>query len=102
MDWRTTRSDPAFRDHMAVTRSVLGEVLIENGIVGFAGGVLALLMVTLFLTVAAKLIFKTDLGVGAPLVLILVLGTAAISMLVAGLVAYQSTRVRPLEVLRYE
>ncbi len=84
------------------SRSVLGEVLIENGIVGFTGGLLALLLVALFLTVAAKLIFKTDLGVGAPLVLFLVLGTAAISMLVAGLVAYQSTRVRPLEVLRYE
>jgi putative ABC transport system permease protein len=84
------------------SRSVLGEVLIENGIVGFTGGLLAMLLVALFLTVAAKLIFKTDLGVGAPLVLVLVLGTAGISMLVAGLVAYQSTRVRPLEVLRYE
>jgi putative ABC transport system permease protein len=84
------------------SRSVESEVLIENGIVGFTGGVLAMLMVTLFLTVIAKLLFKTDLGVGAPLVLILVLGTAAIAMLVAGLVAYQPTRVRPLEVLRYE
>jgi putative ABC transport system permease protein len=84
------------------SRSVLGDVLIENAIIGFTGGLLALLMVALFLTVAAKAIFKTDLGVGAPLVLVLVLGTAAISMLVAGIVAYQSTRVRPLEVLRYE
>jgi putative ABC transport system permease protein len=84
------------------SRSVLGEVLVENGIVGFTGGVLAMLLVTLFLTVVAKAIFKTDLGVGAPLVLLLVLGTAVMSMLVALLVAFQSTRVRPLEVLRYE
>jgi predicted lysophospholipase L1 biosynthesis ABC-type transport system permease subunit len=84
------------------SRSVLGEVLVENGIVGFTGGVLAMLLVTLFLTVIAKAIFKTDLGVGAPLVLLLVAGAAVISMVVAAAVAYQSTRVRPLEVLRYE
>jgi predicted lysophospholipase L1 biosynthesis ABC-type transport system permease subunit len=84
------------------SRGVLGEVLVENGIVGFTGGVLAMLLVTLFLTVVAKAIFKTDLGVGAPLVLVLVLGTAVMAMLVALLVAFQSTRVRPLEVLRYE
>ena len=38
----------------------------------------------------------------APLVLLLVAGAAVISMVVAAAVAYQSTRVRPLEVLRYE
>lgn len=84
------------------SRTVLGEVLIENGIVGFTGGMLALLLVGLVLTVMGKLVFKTDLGVGWQLTLILVLATAFGSMLVAALVAYRSTRVRPLEVLRYE
>ncbi|MFI5274102.1 MAG: FtsX-like permease family protein, partial [Ktedonobacterales bacterium] len=84
------------------SRSVLGEVLLENGIVGFTGGLLAMLLVTLALTVLGDLLFKTDLGVGASLVLIIVLATGAICMAVAALVAWRATRVRPLEVLRYE
>jgi len=84
------------------SRTVLGEVLIENGIVGFTGGLLALLLVGLVLTVLGKVLFKTDLGLNTVLVLVLVLSTAAGAMLVAALVAYRSTRVRPLEVLRYE
>ncbi|WIG62055.1 MAG: ABC transporter, fused permease protein [Ktedonobacterales bacterium] len=84
------------------SRSVLGEVLTENGVIGFTGGLLAMLLVTLALTVLGKLLFKTDLGVGIPLTLILVLGTAAVCMVVAAFVAWNATRVRPLEVLRYE
>ncbi|HLJ81593.1 MAG TPA: FtsX-like permease family protein, partial [Ktedonobacterales bacterium] len=84
------------------SRSVLSEVLVENGIVGFTGGVLAMLLVTLALTVLGKLVFKTDFGFGAPIVLGLVFGTAAICMIVAASVAWGATRVRPLEVLRYE
>jgi putative ABC transport system permease protein len=81
---------------------VLGEVLIENGVVGFTGGLLAMLLVTLALSVLGRLVFKTDFGVGAPIVLGLVLATAAVCMVIAGFVAWSATRVRPLEVLRYE
>jgi len=84
------------------SRSVLSEVLLENGIVGFTGGVLAMLLVTLALTVLGKLVFKTDFGFGAPLVLGVVFGTAVVCMIVAASVAWGATRVRPLEVLRYE
>ncbi|HEX8036391.1 MAG TPA: FtsX-like permease family protein, partial [Ktedonobacterales bacterium] len=84
------------------SRSVLGEVLIENGIVGFTGGFLAMLLVALATTLLSKVLFKTDFGVSTPIVLTIVIATAAVCMLVAGSVAYQSTRVRPLEVLRYE
>ena len=84
------------------SRSVLGEVLLENGVVGFTGGLLAMLLVTLALTVLGDVLFKTDLGVGAPLVLIIVLSTAVVTVAVALFVAWQATRVRPLEVLRYE
>src|SRR5215469_18865623 len=76
---------------------VLGEVLIENGVVGFTGGLLAMLLVTLAMTVLGKLVFKTDFGVGAPVVLGLVLATAAVCMVIAGFVAWGATRVRPLE-----
>ncbi|HEX6799825.1 MAG TPA: FtsX-like permease family protein [Ktedonobacterales bacterium] len=84
------------------SRSVLSEVLLENGIVGFTGGLLAMLLVTLALTVLGDLLFKTDLGVGAPLVLVIVLATAVVTVAVALFVAWRATRVRPLEVLRYE
>ena len=84
------------------SRSVLSEVLLENGIVGIAGGILAMLLVTLGLTVLGSVLFKTDFGTGAPLVLITIAGTAVLCMLVAAIVAWNATRVRPLEVLRYE
>ncbi len=84
------------------SRSVLSEVLLENGVVGFTGAVLAMLLVTLATVVLAKLVFKFDLGVSAGIVLGIVLATAAVCMVIAGLVAWGATRVRPLEVLRYE
>ncbi|HLW01982.1 MAG TPA: FtsX-like permease family protein [Ktedonobacterales bacterium] len=84
------------------SRSVLSEVLMENGVVGFTGAVLAMLLVTLATVVLAKLVFKITLGVSAPIVLGIVLATAVVCMLIAGLVAWSATRVRPLAVLRYE
>ena len=84
------------------SRSVLGEVLVENGVIGFTGGLLAMLLVTLALTVLGKLVFKTDFGVSLPLVLVVVLATAVVCMFVAASVAWNAVRVRPLEVLRYE
>ncbi len=82
--------------------SVLREVLVENGTVGFAGALLAMLLVTLATTVLSVVVFKTDFGVSAPIVLGVTLITAAVCMVVAGSVAWGATRVRPLEVLRYE
>jgi predicted lysophospholipase L1 biosynthesis ABC-type transport system permease subunit len=84
------------------SRSVLSEVLLENGIVGFTGALLAMLLVTLALTVLGKIVFKIDFGVGAPIVLGIIAASAAVCMVVAGFVAWGATRVRPLEVLRYE
>ncbi|HEX6122905.1 MAG TPA: FtsX-like permease family protein [Ktedonobacterales bacterium] len=84
------------------SRSVLGGVLVENGAIGFTGALLAMLLVTLALTVLGKVVFNTDFGFGIPIVLGIVLATAAVCMLIAALVAWSATRVRPLEVLRYE
>ncbi|HEX6819190.1 MAG TPA: ABC transporter permease, partial [Ktedonobacterales bacterium] len=84
------------------SQSVLSGVLLENGVVGFTGAFLAMVLVTLATTVLSKALFKTAFGVGVPIVLVTVLGTALICMLVAALVAWNATRVRPLEVLRYE
>ena len=84
------------------SRSVLGGVLVENGAIGFTGALTAMLLVTLALTVLGKLVFKTDFGFGIPVVLGMILATAAVCMAIAALVAWSATRVRPLEVLRYE
>jgi putative ABC transport system permease protein len=84
------------------SRTVLGQVLIENGLIGGVGGLLAMVFVTLMLFVLSKLVFKTDFGVGIPITLAIVLGTTVLAMLMASLVAWRSTRIRPLEVLRYE
>jgi putative ABC transport system permease protein len=84
------------------SRSVLGEVLLENGIIGFTGGLMAMALVTLAMTILSKVVFKSDFGVGAPLALGIVFATALVCMIVAASVAWNATRVRPLEVLRYE
>ena len=84
------------------SRGVLSEVLIENGTVGFAGGLVAALLVALVTPLLGNVVFNQVMGVSAPVVLGLVAAAAAVCMLVAGGVAWHSARVRPLEVLRYE
>ena len=84
------------------SRSVLGEVLIENGIIGFTGAVLAMFFVSLATFFISKAVFQTPLSLSIPIVLGVVAATAVVCMVVAGGVASGATRVRPLEVLRYE
>jgi ABC-type antimicrobial peptide transport system permease subunit len=81
---------------------VLGEVLIENSIIGFTGGLLAMLLVTAALTLLDKLIFKSGFGVSTVITLGIIAASAGVCMVVAALVAWPATRVRPIEVLRYE
>ena len=82
--------------------SVLSEVLVENGVVGFSGGVLAMLLVSLALFILGQQVKSLNFGVETGLVLAIIFGTAIVSVVVALLVAWNATRVRPLEVLRYE
>jgi putative ABC transport system permease protein len=84
------------------SRTILGEVLIENGIVGFVGGLLAMILAAVTAGILGKLTFGMSLAIAPTLVLSVVLGAAAICMVVAALVAWGAVRVRPLEVLRYE
>ena len=84
------------------SRSILSEVLVENGTIGFVGAVLAMLLAALVSGILASVAFHLNLGTNLALVLGVVVGTAAVCMLVAGLVAGSATWVRPLEVLRYE
>ena len=82
--------------------SVLGEVMVENGTVGFTGGLLAMVLVSVATTVLGSLLFKTAFNITIPIVLGVTVTTAVVCMLVAAFVAWHATRVRPLEVLRYE
>jgi predicted lysophospholipase L1 biosynthesis ABC-type transport system permease subunit len=84
------------------SRSVLGEVLVENGVIGFTGGLLAMLVAAALATVLGTLAFNLPIGVPAPTVLVVVLATAVVCMLVAAMVAWGAVRVRPVAVLRYE
>ncbi|PZW32883.1 putative lysophospholipase L1 biosynthesis ABC-type transport system permease subunit [Thermosporothrix hazakensis] len=82
--------------------SILGEVMLENGVIGGAGALVAMLLVTLSTSLLGSLVFQSSFGVSSVIALGLILGSALLAMLTAALVAWGAVRVRPLEVLRYE
>ena len=82
--------------------SILSEVLLENGVVGGTGALLAMLLVTLATSLLGTFLFKANFEVSTTITLGLILGSAVLAMLVSALVARGAVRVRPLEVLRYE
>ncbi|HEY8602148.1 MAG TPA: ABC transporter permease, partial [Thermomicrobiales bacterium] len=83
------------------SQRVLGVVLIENGLIGGLGGLLGMLLVALA-TFAFNRFAGLNIGVSVVTTLGLIGLVAFVAMLVAALVAWGTTRVRPLEVLRYE
>jgi putative ABC transport system permease protein len=84
------------------SRSILSEVLLENGVVGGTGALMAMLLVTLVTSILGSLVFKSAFGVSTTIALALIIGSALLAMITAALVAWGAVRVRPLEVLRYE
>ncbi|MBV9259199.1 MAG: FtsX-like permease family protein, partial [Ktedonobacteraceae bacterium] len=84
------------------SRSILSEVLIENGVVGATGALLAMLLVTLATSLLGHFVFKSSFGVNWYIAIGLIVGIALLAMVTATLVAWGAVRVRPLEVLRYE
>jgi ABC-type antimicrobial peptide transport system permease subunit len=84
------------------SRSVLATVLIENGMVGMLGSLVAMLLVIGAVTALSTFVFQVTLGVSIWLVVLIIAGTSLVTMLVAALVSWNAVRVRPLEVLRYE
>jgi ABC-type antimicrobial peptide transport system permease subunit len=75
---------------------------VENGAIGFTGAFLAMMLVAIAISVLGKALFGLTMGVSAPLVIGLVLASAAACMTIGALVAWQAARVRPLAALRYE
>jgi putative ABC transport system permease protein len=84
------------------SRSILREVLVENGVVGGTGALLAMLLVILTTSLLGTFVFNANFGVSTMIALGLVVGSAGLAMLVSALVAWGAVCVRPLEVLRYE
>ena len=82
--------------------TVLSEVMIENGVIGGIGALMAMLLATGAITLLGSLLFNIAFSVSTLIVIGLIGGSALLAMLTAALVAWGSTRVRPLEVLRYE
>jgi putative ABC transport system permease protein len=82
--------------------TVLSEVMIENGVVGAVGALMAMLLATGAIILLGNLFFHLAFSVSPVIVISLVGGSALLAMLTAAIVAWGSVRVRPLEVLRYE
>jgi putative ABC transport system permease protein len=84
------------------SRSVLAMVLIENGLVGFLGAAVALLLVLGVILALSVLLFQVAIVINPTLVGGIIGLTVLVTLVIAALVAWAATRVRPLEVLRYE
>jgi putative ABC transport system permease protein len=85
------------------SQSILGEVLLENGLIGGTGAMMAMLLVSLMIFLLGKFAFKvTGFAVEPSSAMAIVLGAILLAMFTAALVAWEAVRVRPLEVLRYE
>jgi putative ABC transport system permease protein len=84
------------------SRSVLSMVLVENAMVAAIGAVTGMVVVTVATALIGTYVLETDLTVGRGVAVSVVAGVVAVVVIVAGLVAWGPTRVRPLEVLRYE
>jgi putative ABC transport system permease protein len=82
--------------------SVLATVLVENGLVGALGALVAMLLVVGAVVAIGLFVIHITLLVAPLLIAAIIAVTALVTMAVAALVAWGATRVRPLEVLRYE
>jgi putative ABC transport system permease protein len=86
------------------SRTVLSQVMIENGIIGGVGAFVATLLAAGGVTLGSKLFFGNSLTLNMePLIAVsMIIVPALLAILTAILVAWSAVRVRPLAVLRYE
>ncbi|HCI81225.1 MAG TPA: hypothetical protein DHW02_16220, partial [Ktedonobacter sp.] len=73
-----------------------------NALVGFLGSLVAMLLVAGAITVLSKFVLQITLSIGVGLIALIVGVTIVVTMLVAMLVSWRATRIKPIEVLRYE
>ena len=86
------------------SRTILSQVMIENGITSGVGAFIATLLAAGGVTLGSKIFFNNSLTLNMePTVIVsMVIGPALLAILTAVLVAWNAVRIRPLEVLRYE
>jgi len=86
------------------SRTILSQVLIENGITGGVGAFIATLLAAGGVALGSKFFFNNNLTLNMePQVTVsLIIAPTLLALLTAVLVAWNAVRVRPLEVLKYE
>ncbi|HEX6480773.1 MAG TPA: FtsX-like permease family protein [Ktedonobacteraceae bacterium] len=84
--------------------TILTQVLIEFGITGGIGALIATLLAAGGVTLGSKFFFQNNLTLSMqPVVIVsMIVGPLLLAILTAVLVAWNAVRVRPLMVLRYE
>ncbi len=84
--------------------TIMSQVLIEFGITGSIGAVIATLLAAGGVTMGSKFFFQNNLTLNMqPVVVVgMIVGPLLLATLTAVLVAWNAVRVRPLMVLRYE
>jgi putative ABC transport system permease protein len=84
------------------SRGVLASILIEQGVAGLVAALLAMLAALAAALLLAKSQFQVALTAESSYVVDVVVASTTLCVLVGAAVAWRATRVRPLEVLRYE
>jgi putative ABC transport system permease protein len=84
------------------TNTVLATVVLENALVGLLGSLVAMVLVGGTITLLNKVAFHDIIPLNSGLFVLIIGGTALLTMGIASTVAYSAARVRPLQVLRYE
>jgi putative ABC transport system permease protein len=83
---------------------VLGMLLLENGLMGFVGGLIGVGMAVLALIALLQLLFQGELGSGVPIAtaLLLMVLCIVIALVASVLSVWGASGEKPLNVLRYE
>ncbi|HEY0754193.1 MAG TPA: FtsX-like permease family protein [Ktedonobacteraceae bacterium] len=84
------------------SRSILGGIAIENAVIGGIGAYVAMLLATGMVSLMGTVMFNMTLTIEPLIVVSMIVGPLLLAVITASLVAWQATRIRPLEVLRYE
>ncbi len=80
---------------------IAGLIIIANAValaMGLLGSLVAMLLVVGAVTALSRFVFHTELGIGPPLVALIIVATSLITTIVAAVVAWSAVRVRPLDV----